>query len=293
MNETYEYESVDEYLMEGNSPELLTEEQLYNYLLEYLDEEVIDLLTEEQRIQIAELFGAVAQARGKAALGGAGKVLGTVGGHLGRIATLGQGGRITRAVQGMRDKARASTKAHLEKGLAKAKDVDASITGTPTGPAAGGGAFTLGSRDYWKQARAKRHIAQAERGLADVDKAPSEKRGGFRKTFIRALTHGRRKKEAGAKKATGVAAPGSPEARQAEYEKTVDKRRQELAHTVYARIGSLLGEAHSEGDSDGTNKTKIAVNEKAALAAAKKATGGPLTSLRTYPRTKEPKTQSK
>ena len=263
MNETYEYESVTEYLMEGNSAELLTEEQLYNYLLEYLDEEVIDLLTEEQRIQIAELFGQLARANAMAA-GGAGlKALGTIGGTTFRGVG---GGHVVRAVQGMRDRARTATAARLEKAATKHTATAAKYDGSV--PGAGNGV---------KLSNAMTKKREAEAAAAKLKDAPDEKKGGFRKMFIRHATRGLRKRDARVKDDTGKAAPGSPEARSGQYQELLGKRRAELAHTVYARIGSLLGE---DGDDTGQEQaiaTKIA---------GPRGLGGPKKSLGTYPRPK-------
>tara|TARA_R110002051_G_scaffold65805_1_gene119337 strand:- start:321 stop:1088 length:768 start_codon:yes stop_codon:yes gene_type:complete len=105
------YESVTEYLMEGNSSELLTEEQLSALLAEHYEEELIESLSEEDRLLLVEALitelsvlnrarakvvgGALK--RGASKLANVGPTWGQVGdklktgaGHVANVATAGQ-----------------------------------------------------------------------------------------------------------------------------------------------------------------------------------------------------------
>ena len=50
-----EYESITDFLFEGNSPDVLTEEQRYDFLLEYFEEEYLEDLNEEELGELYEL----------------------------------------------------------------------------------------------------------------------------------------------------------------------------------------------------------------------------------------------
>jgi len=88
------YKSVTDYLLEGNSSELLSEEQRYDFLLEYVEEEYLKNLNEEELADLYELVeGIVMKAIGGIARRKAGEAAGAVRAGAGRMgAALNRGG---------------------------------------------------------------------------------------------------------------------------------------------------------------------------------------------------------
>jgi hypothetical protein len=218
MNETHEYESVTEYLMEGNSPELLTEEQQYLFLTEYFEKDYVDSLNEEEREHLFEVAWLGARIAGTMARKAAGQGLGLLSRGISRTAgTVARGlggGYIARAGRALKAKVGAGIERHAS---AEKKNLQARQKDVAPGSVEAGKIH----------AKLKQH---SQRGLRLTTKAARSTRHSPLRAIGAAFRRGLEPGEAASKKTRFSNPQDDP------------SKPPELAHTVYARIGSLLGE---------------------------------------------------